>query len=132
MPYLFTNYGYGRLDKVSQMLTGEYGIMLRVRDLEISSSWYCSHLGFTLGPHDYNDFVELHINGRNVLHLLKSDESYPMLKPNFGLYINDAEGLHKTLKENGIDVTDIIRRSDHSEFLLNDLDGNTVGVSQWF
>jgi catechol 2,3-dioxygenase-like lactoylglutathione lyase family enzyme len=54
------------------MLTGEYCIMLYVKDLEASSQWYCTHLGFSLGPHDYNDFVELHINGKNVLHLFKS------------------------------------------------------------
>ncbi|WP_409340662.1 VOC family protein [Paenibacillus sp. MBLB4367] len=114
------------------MLTGKYGIMLRVKDLERSSSWYCTHLGFTLGPHDFNDFAELHVNGRNVLHLLKSDEASPMAKPNFGLYVNDAEDLHKTLKANGIKVTDMLRRSDHAEFLLIDLDGNTIGITQWF
>jgi catechol-2,3-dioxygenase len=118
--------------KVSQMLTGEYGIMLRVKDLEKSSSWYCSHLGFSLGPYNYNDFVELHINGKNVLHLLKSDESSPMVKPNFGLYINDAESLYKSLKEKGVEVTDIIYRSDHAAFLLKDLDGNSIGLTQWF
>jgi len=114
------------------MLTGQYGIMLRVKDLEKSCSWYCTHLGFSLGPHNYNDFIELHINGKNVLHLLKSDEPSLMAKPNFALYINDADNLHQSLKEKGAEVTDIVRRSDHASFLLKDLDGNTIGLTEWF
>ncbi|CAG7657530.1 VOC family protein [Paenibacillus allorhizosphaerae] len=117
---------------MSQKLTGDYGIMVRVKDLEKSSSWYCSHLGFTLGPHNFNDFVELHINGINVLHLLRSDDLRPMTKANFALYINDSDGLHKNLKEKGVTVTDITRRSDHAEFSLTDLDGNTIGLTHWF
>ena len=113
-------------------LTGVYGIMVRVKDLEKSSSWYCAHLGFTLGPHDFNDFVELHIKGKNVLHLVRSDEPQPMTKANFALYINDSEGLHKTLKEKGAKVTEITRQSDHAEFSLTDLDGNTIGLTHWF
>lgn len=117
---------------MAQKLTGQFGIMLRVRDLEQASSWYCSHLGFTLGSHDFHDFAELHINGKNVLHLLKSDGSAPMTEPNFGLYVNDAESFHKSLKESGVNVTDMIRRSDHAEFFVTDLDGNTLGLTQWF
>jgi glyoxylase I family protein len=58
--------------KMTQILTGRYGIMLHVKDLEKASDWYCTILGFTLGPHDFNDFVELHLNNKNVLHLLRS------------------------------------------------------------
>lgn len=119
-------------NQVAQMLTGNYGIMLRVKDLEESASWYCAYLGFSLGPYDYNDFVELHINGKNVLHLLKSEDSAPMVKPNFGLYTNDAERLHLSLKEKGAEVTEIVRRSDHAQFFVQDLDGNTIGIVQWF
>lgn len=113
------------------MLTGEYGIMLYVKDLAKSSSWYCKYLGFTLGPHDENDFAELHLNGKNVLHLFKSDTAAPMITPYFVLYINDAESLHQTLLENGVHVSDLIRRSDHVEFRIKDLDGNIIGLVQW-
>jgi hypothetical protein len=31
-----------------------------------------------------------------------------------------------------LEVTEIIRRSDHAGFLFKDLDGNTIGLTQWF
>jgi hypothetical protein len=55
-----------------------------------------------------------------------------MTNPYFGLNINDAELLQQNLKANNVEVTDIIRRADHIEFLLTDLDGNKVFMTQWF
>ncbi|MCR2805846.1 VOC family protein [Paenibacillus soyae] len=117
---------------MTQRLTGSYGIMLYVGDVERSSAWFCSKLGFTLGPHDFNDFAELHLNGRNVLHLLRSNEPSPMTKPNFALYIQDSKDLHQALKEEGVTVSERVVYSDHAEFLVTDPDGDVMSLVHWF
>jgi hypothetical protein len=54
-----------------------------------------------------------------------------MAVPHFSLYVNDAEKLHKELVDVGVEITDILRRSDHIGFQMKDLDGNVIGLVEW-
>jgi len=118
---------------MSQLLTGRYGIMLYVPDLEQASGWYCRNLGFTFGPHDLNHFVELHINGQHVLHLFQSDDYTPLSQPIISLQTGDIDTAYRTLRDNGVEiVTDIVRRSDHASFIFRDLAGNAISMDQFF
>ncbi|WP_199616199.1 VOC family protein [Paenibacillus alkalitolerans] len=113
------------------VINGKFSIQLYVRDLEKAADWYCKHLGFTMGPHDYNDFVELHLNGRHVMHLLKDTNASPLRKPSFHLDTDDIHNAYLSLKEKGVTVSELVERSDHSGFQFTDVEGNMIGISHF-
>lgn len=112
-------------------LTGNHGIMLYSSDLQAAADWYVKHLGATLGPHSYDDFVELHVNERNVLHIFKAEPAPVMSHPFFSLNTHDAEALHQALGAAGIDISALVRRVDHVEFIVSDLNGNRYYLTEW-
>jgi len=105
--------------------------MLYVKNLEKSGKWYSNTLGFTIGNYDYNVFVELTIEDQYVMHLFKVENQRPFERAAFSFGTNDIKAAQFSLKEKGIEVTDIRECGDHSEFTFKDLDGNTLMVCQY-
>ncbi|MBO9606225.1 MAG: hypothetical protein J7639_09755, partial [Paenibacillaceae bacterium] len=89
------------------------------------------HLGLTMGPYDYNDFVELHANGQFFMHLFKDSQLAPVPKPMFYLDSADIEFAYRSFKDKGVQVSKLMRFPDHSSFVFTDLDGNKVGMSHF-
>jgi len=116
---------------MTSIINGKFGIQLFVRDLNQAAEWYCSHLGFTLGPHNFNDFVELHLNGQHVIHLFKHEEAAPLQRASFNLDTDDILHAYHCLKEKGVTVSELIHFSDHSGFHFSDIEGNVIGITHF-
>jgi glyoxylase I family protein len=108
------------------------GIMHYVKDLEHASQWYCKSLGFTIRNYDFNDFVELTVEGQYVMHLFKSEDSSPADKAIFVFDTEDIISAHKTLRERKVDIQPIQQYGDHAEFNFKDCDGNVLMICQYF
>lgn len=104
---------------------------LFVQDLEKAAYWYCDNLGLTLGPCDFNNFVELHVNGSYFMHLFIGDTSQPLQQPYFYLDTANIELAYYSLLSKGVNVSELIQYSDHSSFVFTDLEGNKVGMSHF-
>nr|WP_246428007.1 VOC family protein [Paenibacillus phyllosphaerae] len=103
-----------------------------VRDLEAASQWYCENLGFSIGDYDFNDFVELTLDGHYVMHLFKSEDTRPTEKAYFVLSTDDIEYTHHTLRQRNADLQPLRHYGDHAGFTLNDCDGNVLMICQYF
>lgn len=110
---------------------GVNGILVYCRDLHKSARWY-SQLGFTIGEHAFDHFVDLEVDGNYVLHLVKKDDFTPLAPPAFTFDTPDIEATFERLKENGVDIIGgLNRHSNHSEFSFRDPDGNTLMFTKW-
>lgn len=110
---------------------GVNGIMVYSRDLHKSSEWY-THLGFTIGDHDFDHFVDLLLDGNYVLHLVKRERFTPLAQPAFSFNTPDIEAAFQSLKEDGVEIIgDLHRHSNHAEFRFMDPDGNTMMFVNW-
>ncbi|MGM0885122.1 MAG: VOC family protein [Bacillota bacterium] len=108
------------------------GVMHYVKDLELASQWYCENLGFTIGDYDFNDFVELKVDGQYVMHLFKAVDLSPAGKATFVFGTEDIEKTHKILSERNIDIQPLKDYGDHVGFNFKDCDGNVLMVCQYF
>jgi glyoxylase I family protein len=108
------------------------GIMHYVKDLEYASQWYCKNLGFTIGGYDFNDFVELTVDGQYVMHLFKLDDLSPANKATFVFDTEDITSAHKMLRERNVDIQPIQQHDDHVGFSFKDCDGNVLMICQYF
>jgi glyoxylase I family protein len=108
------------------------GIMHYVKDLETASRWYCQNLGFTVRDYDYNDFVELTVEGEYVMHLFKAGDFRPADKATFVFGTEDIERAHKALSERNADIEPIKHYGDHAGFGFKDCDGNALMICQYF
>lgn len=110
---------------------GVNGILVQCKDLRRSAEWY-KQLGFTVGDHDYDHFVDLEINGDYVLHLVKRKNVSPLVEPVVSYDTTDIEGAFYTLKENGVEIAgELNRHSNHIEFSFRDPDENTFLFTKW-
>ena len=107
------------------------GIMHYVEDLERASQWYCNNLGFTIGDFDFNDFVELKVDGFYVMHLFKSDKAIPAEKATFSFDTENIEEAHRSLSVREVDVQPIQYYNDHKAFSFKDCDGNALMICQY-
>ncbi|PWW05120.1 hypothetical protein DFQ01_105103 [Paenibacillus cellulosilyticus] len=107
------------------------GNFVYANDLEKTSQWYCENLGFTLGVHDFSNFVELTIDGDYVLHLLKTDNEVPAVRASFSFGTDDIKETHRLLLARGVEVQPLERYSDHKSFTLKDCVGNPLMISQF-
>ncbi|XEC97327.1 VOC family protein [Paenibacillus tarimensis] len=107
------------------------GVMLYVKDLKKASEWYCNSLGFSMGDYDYNDFIELTIDGHYVMHLFKEENHGPVTKAVFTFDTDDIEDAHRSLRNKGIATSNINHYGDHSGFTFTDCDGNTLMICQY-
>ncbi|RKN84338.1 VOC family protein [Paenibacillus ginsengarvi] len=108
------------------------GIMHYVKDLEAASQWYRDNLGFSIGDYDFNEFVELTVEGQYVMHLFKSLDSRPAEKAYFVLGTDDIENTYHTLRQRKVDLRPLRHYGDHAGFTLKDCDGNVLMICQYF
>lgn len=108
------------------------GIMHYVQDLQTASQWYSENLGFTIASYDYNDFVELQIDGQYVMHLFKSVDTQPATKPTFTFDTDDIEKAHRYLSQRNVELEAIQQYGDHAGFTFKDCDGNALMICQYF
>jgi glyoxylase I family protein len=108
------------------------GIMHYVKDLELAGQWYCEKLGFTIRECDYNDFVELVVDGQYVMHLFKSENLIPAEKAAFVFDTDDINEAYKTLSESNVELQPIQQHGDHAGFSFKDCDGNVLMICQYF
>ena len=108
------------------------GVMLYVDDLEKASEWYCSSLGFRLGNYDFNDFVELTVDGQYVMHLFKAENFYPIERAVFTFNTEDIKAAYQSLIDKGIETNPIKDYSDHSSFTFKDCNRNTLMICQFY
>lgn len=108
------------------------GNMHYVKDLEHASQWYCKNLGFTIGDYDFNDFVELTVEGKYVMHLFKTNDINPAGKATFVFDTEDIASAHKLLSERNVDIQPLQQHGDHAGFSFKDCDGNALMVCQYF
>jgi len=108
------------------------GAMYYVKDLEVASKWYCDTLDLTLGEHNFNDFVELMIDGHFVMHLFKSNGDDLVARATFTLSTNDIQNAYKRLSDRGVEVSSLNEYSDHSAFTFRDCDGNQLMFCQFY
>jgi catechol-2,3-dioxygenase len=108
------------------------GIMQYVKDLELASLWYCKNLGFSIGDYDFNDFVELTVDGQYVMHLFKSENLSPTDKATFVFDTADIMSAHKMLNERNVNIQPIQQHDDHAGFSFKDCDGNVLMICQYF
>ncbi|MBD0381455.1 VOC family protein [Paenibacillus sedimenti] len=108
------------------------GVMLYVNDLEKASEWYCSSLGFRLGNYDFNDFVELTLDGQYVMHLFKVENFDPIERAVFTFDTKDIKTTHQSLTDKGIETSTIKEYGDHSAFTFKDCDRNTLMICQFY
>lgn len=106
------------------------GVIYYVKDLELASQWYCENLGFTIGDYDFNDFVELKVDGQYVMHLFKAVDLSPADHATFVFASEDIEKTHKILSEKNIDIQPLQHYGDHAAFNFKDCDGNVLMVYQ--
>jgi glyoxylase I family protein len=107
------------------------GVMQYVEDLERASQWYCSNLGFAMGDFDFNDFVELKVDDKYVMHLFKTDKPLAAERATFSFDTDDIEEAHRSLSEREVDVGPIQNYGDHKAFSFKDCDGNRLMISQY-
>jgi predicted transcriptional regulator YdeE len=109
------------------------GVVLHVRDLKRSAEWYKEMLGFDIGPHDYNAFVEMFMGGEYIFHLSQASEhTLPISVPMFWFHSNDIELAYSYLQSKGVKVGDMSWFPDYSAFTFYDIEGNAVSISQNF
>lgn len=108
------------------------GVMQYAVDLERASRWYCDNLGFTIGHHNFNSFVELMVDNQYVMHLLITDKVVPSDKATFTFDTTDIEAAHKSLLERKVEVGPILAYSDHKAFSFKDCEGNALMICQFF
>ncbi|TCZ79324.1 VOC family protein [Paenibacillus albiflavus] len=108
------------------------GAMYYVKDLEVASKWYTDTLGFSLGDHDFNDFVELTIDRQYVMHLFKSNDDDRVARATFSFATNDIQNTYTVLCDKGVEVSPLHEYSDHSGFTFKDCDGNQLMFCQFY
>ncbi|SMF79141.1 Glyoxalase-like domain-containing protein [Paenibacillus uliginis N3/975] len=107
------------------------GVMLYVNDLKRAGEWYCNSLGFSMGDFDFNDFVELTIDGQYVMHLFKAESYEPIERAVFTFNTNDISEAHRSLTDKGIETSNFTHYGDHSGFTFKDCDRNTLMICQY-
>jgi predicted transcriptional regulator YdeE len=109
------------------------GVVHHVHDLKRTAEWYKEMLGFEIGPHDYNAFVEMFMGGEYIFHLsLASEHTLPISVPMFWFHSNDIELAYSDLQSKGVQVGEISWFPDYSAFTFHDIEGNAVSISQNF
>jgi predicted lactoylglutathione lyase len=115
------------------------GVFIPVSNLEVSTLWYSTVLGFEITHNDPPEATVLKMNDEKVVFcLVKSVDISPMIfqKNNYDVnnYYNfhtlDIESAHKSLAEKGAEVTSIHQFGSMRGFSLYDPDGNMFGVIQ--
>lgn len=106
------------------------GVMYYVQDLKSACQWYCNALGFELGNHDFDHFVELNIDGQYVMHLFKDDVLQPIEKAVFTFDTEDIKSAHLSLMSKGI-VNSIQNYGDHDAISFRDCEGNALMICQF-
>ncbi|WEK56065.1 MAG: VOC family protein [Candidatus Cohnella colombiensis] len=107
------------------------GVMLYAKDLQRSSTWYCEMLGFKLADHNFDDFVELTIDGQYVMHLFKDIDLTPITRPVFSFNTDNIEDAYQSLVNSGAEIYSIETYGDHRSFSFKDCDGNILMISQY-
>ena len=107
------------------------GVMLYVSDLRRASEWYSSSLDLTIGGHDFNDFVELTLEGQYVMHLFKAENHQPIERAVFSFDTHDILEAHRALTDKGVEVSRITQYGDHSEFTFKDCENNTLMICEY-
>jgi predicted transcriptional regulator YdeE/catechol 2,3-dioxygenase-like lactoylglutathione lyase family enzyme len=109
------------------------GVVLHVRDLKRTAEWYTEMLGFEIGPHDYNAFVEMFMGGEYIFHLSQASENtLPISVPMFWFHSNDIELAYSDLQSKGVQIGEMSWFPDYSAFTFHDIEGNAVSISQNF
>jgi predicted transcriptional regulator YdeE len=109
------------------------GVIHYVRDCKQAAEWYRDMLGFEIGPHEYNSFVEMNMDGKYMFHLTPAQEGMiPHSAPIIQFSSRDIERTYSTLKSKGIEVGSMSWYPDYSSFTICDIDGNAIAISQHF
>jgi glyoxylase I family protein len=107
------------------------GVMLYAQDLQRASSWYCENLGLVLADHHFDDFVELALDGRYVMHLFKDRDLSPVTKPVFSFDTENIDEAYRLLASKGVEVYPIETYGDHRSFSFKDCEGNMLMISKY-
>jgi catechol 2,3-dioxygenase-like lactoylglutathione lyase family enzyme len=117
------------------MITGVAHLCLRVADLERSVKFYTDILGlekaFAFHKPDGTWFGQyVHVGGRNFIELFSAQLSAPAEGQSFGhfcLEVQDIAGTARTLRERGVEVSEVKMGSDNAwQAWLADPDGNRI------
>jgi glyoxylase I family protein len=114
------------------MITGVAHICLRVADLDRAVKFYTETLGlapaFDFRKADGTRFGQyVHVGGRNFIELFSADLAVPAEGQSFGhfcLEVEDIEGTVRTLRDRGVQVSDVKFGGDNAwQAWLSDPDG---------
>lgn len=111
-------------------------VVLRVRDLEHSKSWYESNLGFSTSYVDSQErLAVLDLGGRTNLTLWELKRGEALSPPGFAnafpiFLADDAVQTRQRLQDSGVKVETLQQSSGVSFFGFFDPDGNRLEVCQ--
>jgi catechol 2,3-dioxygenase-like lactoylglutathione lyase family enzyme len=122
------------------MIQGLAHVCFTVSDLDRAIAFYRDGLG--LKPaFDFTDEngerygIYLHLGGRNFIELFQGDVDQPVEGQSFRhfcLEVDDIEATAQTLRERGIDVSEIKLGRDHSyQAWIRDPDGNRIELHHY-
>ncbi|MBD3920466.1 VOC family protein [Paenibacillus sp. PR3] len=106
-------------------------IYIPVSDVNRSGEWYAKHLGFQWNPEPGHN-IELRTT-TGVWMFMRTDYPLPVAadsarRPVFGLQVTDIHMLHRTLREQGLQVGAITEDEGGSIFVLTVPDGNLIEI----
>ncbi|RKP57963.1 VOC family protein [Cohnella endophytica] len=107
------------------------GVMLYAKDLKRASNWYSDKLGFQITDYNFDDFVELAIEGTYVMHLFRDLDLVPITRAVFSFNTYNIEHAYIALKNNGVEVDSLETYGDHKSFSFKDCEGNQLMISQY-
>ena len=96
--------------------------------------WYSNTLGFHMTfprGFEFDDFVELTLDGQYVMHLFKAENHQPIERAVFAFDTDDLNEAHESLVRKGVEVSPITQYGDHSGFTFKDCDRNTLMICQY-
>lgn len=119
-------------------LTG-VGIFVPVSDLKRSTQWYAEVLGFKLIDDATPNAMTFIMNDEKIMFcLVRSFDFQPQPFPKnryrveqyYSFHTPDVDGAHRSLKEKGANVGEIVRYGPMRGFAVYDPDGNRYLVVQ--
>ncbi|KMJ57350.1 hypothetical protein AB685_17850 [Bacillus sp. LL01] len=103
-------------------------VFLEVTDMERSINWYTEVLGFSVRWHDVeNGYAAIEV-GETPLTLVHAEKVTPASHCLLNFYSSDIYVAHQKLRENGVEVEDVMDYGTVMSFEFKDPDGHILGV----
>lgn len=112
-------------------------VFLPVTNVEISARWYEEILGFTLEIQDKKwKYYSLRLDGADKnacpwVTLYEQHTVQPSDHMPFNLYTPDGNGVHQRLREQGVNVSEMLNTGSMLVFEVFDPDEHRIGIVSW-